>query len=191
MPDVCKDSVHQLINIIGSGFIKKTGLSIDQVGKVKEAAKMLQIDLTELSTVSVVDPVIMAERQEYFETGDANISAIIKEEVIDMDIKPLISDIKEEVKNEYNNCNDNEKVMEFDFEQKCSTLKVENSVIPKAELVDKLRERTFKSKPEKRSRFCKFESKGRCNRGKQCLFRHQHQHENTTASETHEDYSSF
>lgn len=64
LPDVCKDSVGQLMNVIGQGFTK---MPIDQVEHVMEMAEMLQINLTEISTL--VEPWIKLESKEYFESG--------------------------------------------------------------------------------------------------------------------------
>merc|ERR1712129_2595 len=61
LPDVGKEYVDQFINIIGCGFTKTYCLSIEQVEQVMDMARMLQIDLTELTTL--MDPLNTNEAQ--------------------------------------------------------------------------------------------------------------------------------
>eukprot|EP00092_Neocalanus_flemingeri_P076580 GFUD01095003.1.p1 GENE.GFUD01095003.1~~GFUD01095003.1.p1 ORF type:complete len:340 (+),score=91.37 GFUD01095003.1:54-1073(+) len=121
IPDVCKDSVDHLINIIGSGITNISSMSVKKIQKIRETAKILQIELTDL-TMMVADKKSVKENYsgenfrnidiktelpdpEYFEPHDEHETHKLPSILSAKDI-----DVKEELKTE-----------DFDFEDETET----------------------------------------------------------------------
>jgi len=89
IPDVSKASIDHVLNIIRTGITNLCSLSYEQIQEVKETARMLQIDLTDLSTVMVPDKESVTGQSLKLNMSEdmAQTNTIYKQTVIEDNIK--------------------------------------------------------------------------------------------------------
>jgi len=94
IPDVSKASIDHVLNIIRTGITNLCSLSYKQIQEVKETARMLQIDLTNLSTVMVPDKISVTDQTLLSEECSKNVPKVEEKSYNNKDV-PKVEDISE------------------------------------------------------------------------------------------------